>query len=138
MQLYTPKVKAEERYLSDGHCGLSNPQGSSIQLSKANLLHSLQRMFWDVQLYRTVAETPRELNKTRGIGVIEAPPEFVASVIADDYESWDSTIKELKILKSERDPATDALVEVIWSRYCLRERPPLSCIPNIDRAQQPE
>ena len=69
-----------------------------------------------------MAEAPRELNKTRGIGIIEAPPDFVAGVIADDYESWDSTIKELKILQSERDAATGALVEVIWSRYCLRER----------------
>ena len=77
----------------------------------------------NTQLYRAVAEAPNELNKTRGIGIIEAPPDFVASVIADDYESWDSTIKDLKILKSERDPATGALVEIIWSRYCLRECP---------------
>ncbi len=93
---------------------------------------------WHVQLYRAVAETPTELNKTRGIGIIEAPPDFVAGVIADDYESWDSTIKELKILKSERDPATGALVEIIWSRYCLRERPPLSSMSSLDRVLRSE
>ena len=88
-------------------------------------------MLWNAQLYRAVAEAPKELNKTRGIGNIEAPPDFVASVIADDYETWDSTIKELKILKSERDTATGALVEVIWSRYCLRESPSHSQCPSL-------
>lgn len=78
-------------------------------------------VYWTAQLYRAVAETPKELNKTRGIGIIEAPPDFVASVISNDYESWDSTIKELKILQSERDSATGALAEIIWSRYCLRK-----------------
>lgn len=73
------------------------------------------------QLYRKVAKAPEKLNMTRGIGIIKAPPDFVASVVADDYESWDDTIKELRILKSERDPVTGALVEVIWTRYCFRK-----------------
>ena len=76
---------------------------------------------WCLQLYKEVAKPPEKLNKTRGIGVIKAPTDFVASVIADDYEAWDDTIKELRVLKSERDVDTGALVEIIWTRYCLRE-----------------
>lgn len=79
----------------------------------------------DAQLYKEVAKPPEKLNKTRGIGIIKAHADFVAGVVADDYEAWDDTIKELRILKSERDPDTDALVEVIWTRYCLREHPSL-------------
>ena len=55
----------------------------------------------------------------------------MASVIADDYETWDDTIKELRVLKSERDPVTGALVEIIWTRYCLRKMlspPPVRCV----------
>ncbi len=74
-----------------------------------------------VQLYKEVAKPPEKLNKTRGIGIIKAHPDVVVSVIADDYETWDDTIKELRVLKSERDPVTGALVEIIWTRYCLRK-----------------
>ena len=76
---------------------------------------------WCLQLYKEVAKPPEKLNKTRGIGIIKAPTDFVVSVIADDYEAWDDTIKELRVLNSERDPDTGALVEIIWTRYCLRK-----------------
>lgn len=76
------------------------------------------------QLYKEIAKPPEKLNKTRGIGIIKAHADFVASVIADDYETWDDTIKELRVLKSGRDPVTGALVEIIWTRYCLRKTLP--------------
>ena len=96
------------------------------------MLQAVHTLFVPAQLYRKVAKAPEKLNRTRGIGVVKAPPDFVASVIADDYESWDDTIKELKLLKSERDPVTGALVEIIWTRYCFRK---LFCSPlcTIDR-----
>lgn len=72
-------------------------------------------------MYKEIAKPPEKLNKTRGIGIIAAPPELVAAVVADDYEAWDDSIKDLKTLTSERDPGTGALVEICWSRYCLRE-----------------
>lgn len=74
-----------------------------------------------LQMYKEIAQPPEKMNKTRGIGIIAAPPELVAGVVADEYEAWDDTMKDLKTLTSERDPATGALVEICWSRYCLRE-----------------
>ena len=74
-----------------------------------------------LQMYKEIAKAPEKLNKTRGIGSIAAPPELVAAVVADEYEAWDDSIKDLKTLTSERDPATGALVEICWTRYCLRE-----------------
>jgi hypothetical protein len=73
-----------------------------------------------LQIYKEAAKPPEKLNKTRGIGVIKAPPDLVATIVADEYEAWDDSIKDLKTLTSERDPETGALVEIIWSRYCLR------------------
>ena len=81
-----------------------------------------------------MAKPPEKLNKTRGIGIIKAPTDFVASVIADDYEAWDDTIKELRVLKSERDPDTGALVEIIWTRYCLRKCFPTTCVHTASAA----
>lgn len=74
-------------------------------------------------MYKEVAKPPEKLNKTRGIGNIQAPPDLVAEVVADEYEAWDDNIKDLKTLTSERDPDTGTLVEIIWSRYCLRDCP---------------
>ncbi|KAK9917989.1 hypothetical protein WJX75_000296 [Coccomyxa subellipsoidea] len=74
----------------------------------------------DVKMYKEIAQPPEKMNKTRGIGIIAAPPELVAGVVADEYEAWDDTMKDLKTLTSERDPATGALVEICWSRYCLQ------------------
>lgn len=73
-----------------------------------------------VEMYKEIAKAPEKLNKTRGIGVITAPPEIVATVVADEYEAWDDSIKDLKTLTSEHDPETGALVEICWSRYCLQ------------------
>lgn len=79
-------------------------------------------MLYGAQMSKEVAVPPEKLNKTRGIGVINSPPELVAGVIADEYEAWDSTIRELRVLSTERDPDSGALVDVCWSRYCLRAR----------------
>ena len=73
------------------------------------------------QMSKEVARPPERLNKTRGVGVIAAPSELVAKVVADDYEVWDDSLKELRTLTSERDPDNGALVEICWSRYSLRE-----------------
>lgn len=78
-----------------------------------------------LQMYKEIARPPEKLNKTRGIGIIDAPPDLVAAVVADEYEAWDDSMKDLKTLTSERDPQTGALVEICWSRYCLRESFPL-------------
>ncbi len=72
-------------------------------------------------MYKEIAKPPEKLNKTRGIGVITAPPELVATVVADEYEAWDDSIKDLKTLTSQHDPVSGALVEICWTRYCLRE-----------------
>ena len=79
-----------------------------------------------MQMFKEVARPPAKLNKTRGIGRIGAPPDLVAKVVADEYEAWDDSLRELRTLTSERDPATGALVEICWSRYSLRT---CCCLP---------
>ena len=96
--------------------------GSSAMLTVREVIHSCMRFPIAAQIPKEVAVPPEKLNKTRGIGVINAPPELVAGVITDEYEAWDSTIRELRVLSTERDPASGALVDVCWSRYCLRAR----------------
>ena len=121
---------AEPRHPSDSLRNNGEELAPFFCLDKQAYEHQLARHSmtgWCLQLYKEVAKPPEKLNKTRGIGIIKAPTDFVASVIADDYEAWDDTIKELRVLKSERDPDTGALVEIIWTRYCLRERSVVSC-----------
>ena len=60
---------------------------------------------------------PEKVNRTRGVGVIDAPVDFVANVILFAFREWDSTMCGFKTLTEERDEATGATIELSWSRY---------------------
>ena len=70
-------------------------------------------------MFKELARPPEKLNKTRGIGIIAAPPQLVADVITYDYERWDDNMRGFKTLSEERDVESGAVAEISWSRYSL-------------------
>ncbi|KAK9830896.1 hypothetical protein WJX81_002723 [Elliptochloris bilobata] len=73
----------------------------------------------EIEMFRELAKPPEKLNKTRGVGVIAAPPQLVADVITHDYEKWDDNIRGFKTLSEEHDEESGAVAETSWSRYSL-------------------
>ena len=73
-------------------------------------------------MFKELAKPPKKLNKTRGIGIIAAPPQLVADVITYDYEQWDDNMRGFKTLSEERDAESGAIAETSWSRYGLGAR----------------
>lgn len=73
-------------------------------------------------MFKELAKPPEKLNKTRGIGIIAAPPQLVADVITYDYEQWDDNMRGFKTLSEERDAESGAIAETSWSRYGLGSR----------------
>ena len=86
-------------------------------------LHALTLVHNVPQMFKELAKPPAKLNKTRGIGAIAAPPQFVADVISYDYEKWDENIKGFKTLTEEHDDESGAVAETSWSRYSLGTPP---------------